>query len=66
MAGVVKAMDQAMQSMNLEQISKLMDTFEKQFQDLDVQSQVMEGAMHSTSAATMPESQVCCVIYCTL
>lgn len=35
-----------------------MDTFEKQFEDLDVQAQVMEGAMQSSSAATMPEGQV--------
>ena len=34
MAGVVKAMDAAMKSMNLEKISGLMDKFEQQFEDL--------------------------------
>lgn len=42
MAGVVKAMDSAMRSMNLEKISALMDKFEKQFEDLDVQSACMD------------------------
>ena len=40
------------------QISALMEKFEKQFEDLDVQVSVMDGAMHSTSAATMPEGEV--------
>jgi len=43
MNGVVKSMDAAMRSMNLEQMSSLMDKFEKQFEDLDVQSSYMEG-----------------------
>lgn len=41
MAGVVRAMDAAMKSLNLEKISALMDKFEKQFEDLDVQSSYM-------------------------
>ena len=41
MQGVVKAMDSAMKSMNLEKISNLMDKFEKEFEDLDVQTSVM-------------------------
>lgn len=41
MAGVVRAMDAAMKSLNLEKISSLMDKFEKQFEDLDVQSSYM-------------------------
>lgn len=36
MAGVVKAMDAAMKSMNLEKISGLMDRFEQQFEDLGI------------------------------
>ncbi|KMS94278.1 hypothetical protein BVRB_023020, partial [Beta vulgaris subsp. vulgaris] len=38
MGGVVKNMDSAMKSMNLELISTTMDQFEKQFEDLDVRS----------------------------
>lgn len=58
MTGVVKAMDSAMKSMSLEKISNVMDKFEKQFEDLDVQSSYMEGTMQSTTTATLPESQV--------
>ncbi|KAI8608675.1 charged multivesicular body protein 1b [Chytriomyces sp. MP71] len=58
MAGVVKGMDKAMQSMNLEQISMVMDKFEQQFEDLDVQTAYMEGAMGQTTAMTTPGDQV--------
>lgn len=40
MGNVVKGMAAAMKSMNLERVSNLMDQFEKEFQSLDVQSQV--------------------------
>lgn len=55
MGGVVKAMDSAMKSMNLEKISGLMDKFEKEFEDLDVQTSVMEGAMNQTTATNVPQ-----------
>jgi charged multivesicular body protein 1 len=58
MAGVVKSMDVAMKSMNLEKISTLMDKFEKQFEDLDVQSSVMENTMSSTTTVTVPQNDV--------
>lgn len=48
MAGVCKAMDAAMKSLNLEKISEIMGKFEQQFEDLDVQSSVMENTMSST------------------
>ena len=43
------------QSMNLEKISSLMDKFEKEFEDLDVQTSVMEGAMSQTTATNVPQ-----------
>merc|ERR1712223_1158129 len=58
MQGVVKAMDSAMKSMNLEKISNLMDKFEKDFEDLDVQTSVMEGAMSATTATNVPTDAV--------
>ncbi len=58
MAGVVKGMEKAMQSMNLEQISMIMDKFEKQFEDLDVQTATMEGAMGHTTSTMTPQDQV--------
>lgn len=58
MGGVVKAMDSAMKSMNLEKISGIMDTFEKQFEDLDVQSAYMENTMSSTTTVSTPQNEV--------
>ncbi|KAH3738160.1 hypothetical protein DPMN_044788 [Dreissena polymorpha] len=58
MAGVVKSMESAMKSMNLEKVSQLMDRFETQFENLDVQSQVMENTMCNSSTLTTPQSQV--------
>merc|ERR1711874_227765 len=58
MEGVVKGMSAAMKSMNLEKISTLMDNFEKEFEDLDVQTSVMEGAMSQTTATNVPQDSV--------
>lgn len=43
MASVVKSMDAALGSMNLERISAVMDKFETQFEDLDVSTAYYEG-----------------------
>lgn len=58
MAGVVKAMDAAMKGMNLEKISTLMDRFEQQFEDLDVQSSYMENTMSQTTTTAVPQNDV--------
>merc|ERR1712227_477957 len=58
MEGVVKGMSAAMKSMNLEKISGLMDKFEKEFEDLDEQTSVMEGAMSQTTATNIPQDSV--------
>jgi len=58
MAGVVKAMDAAMRAMNLEKVSQLMDRFEKDFENLDVQSASMENAMSATTTLNAPQAQV--------
>jgi charged multivesicular body protein 1 len=58
MAGVVGSMEAAMKSMNLEQISNLMDRFESQFESLDVQTQVMGDAMQSSTTMTTPQGEV--------
>uniref|UniRef100_A0A1B0D5J2 Uncharacterized protein n=1 Tax=Phlebotomus papatasi TaxID=29031 RepID=A0A1B0D5J2_PHLPP len=58
MAGVVKAMDAAMKGMNLEKISSLMDKFEQQFEDLDVQSSYMENTMSQTTTTAVPQGDV--------
>jgi len=58
MTGVVKAMDAAMKGMNLEKISTLMDKFETQFEDLDVQSSYMENTMSQTTTTAVPQGDV--------
>lgn len=85
MTNVVRGMDKAMDSMNLErvclfslliystshtvisafrfgiyllQISLVMDKFETQFSDLDVQTSYMEDAMSSTTATSTPQDQI--------
>ncbi|KAF8238904.1 hypothetical protein L208DRAFT_1387232 [Tricholoma matsutake] len=58
MTSVVRGMDKAMESMNLERISIVMDKFESQFSDLDVQTSYMEDAMGSTTAISTPQDQI--------
>jgi len=58
MTGVVKGMGKAMKSMDVEKISKTMDDFEKQFEDMDVKSGVMESAMNSSAASSTPQEDV--------
>jgi charged multivesicular body protein 1 len=87
MTSVVRGMDKAMETMNLErvrlspltlrnpspyfipdteprtdstlqQISLVMDKFETQFSDLDVQTSYMEDTMQSTTAVSTPQDQI--------
>merc|ERR1712002_199251 len=58
MGSVVKSLDKAINSMELQKISEVMDKFESQFEDLDVRAAVMEDAMGSATTTTTPESQV--------
>ncbi|THH30695.1 hypothetical protein EUX98_g3484 [Antrodiella citrinella] len=58
MTSVVKGMDKAMDNMNLDRISLVMDKFESQFSDLDVQTSYMEETMASTTATSTPQDEV--------
>ena len=58
MKGVVKGMDKGLAAMNVTEISKIMDKFECQFEDLDVKAEYMEGTMNATTATTTPAEQV--------
>lgn len=58
MARIVGAMEASMQTMNLEKITQVMDQFEKQFEDLDVQAEYVEGAMSKTTALSTPQEEV--------
>eukprot|EP01119_Soliformovum_irregulare_P000168 TRINITY_DN1011_c0_g1_i1.p1 TRINITY_DN1011_c0_g1~~TRINITY_DN1011_c0_g1_i1.p1 ORF type:complete len:196 (+),score=56.84 TRINITY_DN1011_c0_g1_i1:104-691(+) len=58
MAGIVKGLDAAMKTMDMAKITQVMDQFEKQVEDLDVQSEYIEGAMGQTTSLTTPADQV--------
>eukprot|EP00823_Brevimastigomonas_motovehiculus_P002244 TRINITY_DN1404_c0_g1_i1.p1 TRINITY_DN1404_c0_g1~~TRINITY_DN1404_c0_g1_i1.p1 ORF type:complete len:265 (-),score=103.61 TRINITY_DN1404_c0_g1_i1:95-889(-) len=58
MKGIVCGMETALESMDPETISNVMDKFEKQFEDLDVTSKVMENSMSTSTAQTTPLSEV--------
>ena len=58
MGGIVKGMDAALKSMDTVKITAIMDKFEQQFQDLDVQSSYMESSMSSSVVGMTPVDQV--------
>ncbi|PFX32272.1 charged multivesicular body protein 1a-like [Stylophora pistillata] len=58
MDGVVKGLDKAMASMDLEKISATMEKFEGMFEDLDVNTQVLENAMGDATTLSTPQDQV--------
>jgi len=58
MAGIVKSLEKSLNANNLEQVSNTMDQFERQFENLDVQSEFVEQAMGNTTALTTPEGEV--------
>merc|ERR1712062_895483 len=58
MGSVVKSLDKAINSMELQKISAVMDKFEQQFEDLDVHTSVMEQSMGSATTTNTPASQV--------
>mmetsp|Transcript_15231 Transcript_15231/g.25106 ORF Transcript_15231/g.25106 Transcript_15231/m.25106 type:complete len:205 (+) Transcript_15231:194-808(+) len=62
MSGVTKTLASSMEAMDLEKISKTMDTFEKQFEDLDVQSQYVENAISNSTTLSTPEDDVSSLI----
>jgi len=58
MANIVKGMEKSMKQMDLEKMTQVMDKFEKQFEDLDVQSEYVENAMSQTTTLSTPADQV--------
>ncbi|KAK5576331.1 hypothetical protein ACTA71_007458 [Dictyostelium dimigraforme] len=58
MANIVKSMEKSMRNMDLEKITQVMDQFERQFEDLDVQSVYVENAMNQTTTLSTPADQV--------
>ncbi|XP_066993516.1 charged multivesicular body protein 1b-like [Anabrus simplex] len=58
MTGVTKAMDTAVKTMNLEKLTTLLDNFEKQCEDLDVQTGVVDSAIAQTNTTSIPIDDV--------
>mmetsp|Transcript_30216 Transcript_30216/g.48440 ORF Transcript_30216/g.48440 Transcript_30216/m.48440 type:complete len:162 (-) Transcript_30216:145-630(-) len=58
MLQTTKIMKTALNTMNVEKISNVMDTFEKQFEELDIQSAVMEDSVKQANANAIKEDQV--------
>ena len=58
MTNVVRGLDGAMKSMDLEKISAVMDRFEGQTEDVDVLTQEYENATSQATAAATPQDDV--------
>ena len=58
LGGVVKGLDQALRSMDLEKVQRVMDEFEKQTGDLDVMTSAMDSSMTNATTSLTPANQV--------
>ncbi|GLJ13468.1 hypothetical protein SUGI_0212960 [Cryptomeria japonica] len=58
MTSIVRALDTALASNNLQKMSETMDQFESQFVNMEVQSQFIENAMAGSTSLSTPEDQV--------
>lgn len=58
MSGVVKSLGVALASNNMEKVATVMNTFEKQFEDLDIQAGVVNRVMGGQAALSTPEDEV--------
>lgn len=60
--GVVKAMEKSMETMNLSQMTKVMDKFGEQFEDLEVRENYVQNVMSSATSSMTPEDDVAALI----
>ena len=58
MSSTVKGMSNVMKSMEVDKIAATMENFEKAFEDMDVKSGYMEGAIDATTSMSTPPEQV--------
>ncbi|KAJ2613573.1 hypothetical protein H4S08_002122 [Coemansia sp. RSA 1365] len=58
MARVVGDMDKASKKMDLERMTKIMDMFENQSEDLDIQTSYMEGSIGGATTLTTPQKDI--------
>lgn len=58
MSSIVKALEKSLESNNLEKIAATMNQFEKQFENLDLQTQVVDEVMGAQASISTPEEDV--------
>ncbi|KAJ2547701.1 hypothetical protein EV175_005113 [Coemansia sp. RSA 1933] len=58
LGNMTRGLDRAMESMNLEMITKVMDKLESQFEDLDVQTEYMGEAISGATAVSTPQDDI--------
>ncbi|KAG1327923.1 ESCRT-related protein CHMP1B [Cocos nucifera] len=58
MASIVKALDSSLATGNLQKMSETMDQFERQFVNMEVQAEFMEGSMAGSTSLSTPEGEV--------
>ncbi|XP_072967364.1 ESCRT-related protein CHMP1B-like [Typha angustifolia] len=58
MGSIVKSLESALSTGNLQKTSETMDQFEKQFVNMEVQAEFMEGAMAGSTSLSTPEGEV--------
>jgi charged multivesicular body protein 1 len=58
MGQMVKGMDKVLQGMNPDQISRLMDDFEQQFETMDVTADYMQNAIGQSVSTSTPDAEV--------
>ncbi|KAM0930332.1 hypothetical protein ACQ4PT_001061 [Festuca glaucescens] len=58
MGNIVKSLDSSLATGNLQKMSETMDNFERQFVNMEVQAEFMEGAMAGSTSLSTPETEV--------
>ncbi len=58
MGSIVKALEKSLESNNLEKIADTMRQFERQFENLDLQTQVVDDVMGAQASMLTPEDDV--------
>ncbi|KAL5726051.1 Charged multivesicular body protein 1b [Ranunculus cassubicifolius] len=58
MGSIVKSLETSLNSGNLQKMSETMDSFEKQFVNMEVQAEFMENSMAGSTSLSTPEGEV--------
>ncbi|KAJ4884442.1 ESCRT-related protein CHMP1B [Raphanus sativus] len=58
MTNIVKSLESSLATGNLQKMSETMDSFEKQFVNMEVQAEFMENAMAGSTSLSTPEGEV--------